>query len=77
MYELRFLADRLSVFRRGSLTALAEFSYAGVQAVEVAGPGRVQKWSAGQQAMLAVAFGLTGALDAVSWALRHVCGFGR
>ena len=38
VYELRFLADRLSVFRRDSLTALAEFSYADAQAVEVAGP---------------------------------------
>ena len=64
VYELRFLEDRLSVFRRGSLTALAEFSYADVQAVEVAVPGRVQKWSAGQQAMLAAAFGFTGALVA-------------
>jgi hypothetical protein len=66
MYELRFLADRLSVFRNGSLTALAEFSYADVQAVEVAGPGRVHNWTPGQQAMLAAVFGLTGALVAYS-----------
>lgn len=30
----------------------------------VAGPGRVRKWSPGQQAMLAAAFGYTGALVA-------------
>jgi len=63
-YELRFLTDRLSVFPRGSLQALAEFSYADLEAVEVAGPGRVRKWSPGQQAMLAAAFGYTGALVA-------------
>lgn len=64
-YELRFLEDRLSVFRQGSLQALAEFGYAGeVQAVEVAGPGLVKKWSPGQQAVLTAAFGLTGALVA-------------
>ena len=61
-YELRFLEDRLSVFRPGSLQALAEFGYADVQAVEVAGPGLVRKWSPGQQAMLTAAFGVTGAL---------------
>ena len=49
VYELRFLADRLSVFRHGSLTALAEFSYADVQAVEVAGPGRVHNWTPGSR----------------------------
>jgi len=64
MYELRFLEDRLSVLRRSSLKALAEFSYVDVQAVEVAGPGLVRKWSPGQQAMLAAAFGFTGALVA-------------
>lgn len=64
MYELRFLEDRLSVFRHRGLEAEAEFGYADVQAVEVAGPGRVQKWSQGQQAMLAAAFGYTGALVA-------------
>jgi hypothetical protein len=66
VYELRFLADRLSVFPRDGLTALAEFSYADVQAVEVAGPGRVHNWTPGQQAMLAAVFGLTGALVAYS-----------
>jgi hypothetical protein len=64
MYELRFLEDRLSVFRQGGLRALAEFAYADVQAVEVAGPGLVRKWSPGQQAMLAAAFGFAGALVA-------------
>lgn len=63
-YELRFLEDRLSVFRHGSLDPVAEFSYADVQAVGVAGPGRVRKWSPGQQAMLTAAFGYTGALVA-------------
>lgn len=64
MYELRFLEDRLSVFREGSLQSSAEFGYADVQAVEVAGPGLVKKWSLGQQAMLTAAFGVTGALVA-------------
>lgn len=63
-HELRFLEDRLSVFEPGSLTALAEFSYADLQAVEVEGPGLVRKWSPVQQAMLTEAFGLTGALIA-------------
>jgi hypothetical protein len=64
-YELRFLEDRLSVYREGILRALAEFGYAGdVQEVEVAGPGRVKKWSPAQQAVLTAAFGLTGALVA-------------
>ena len=64
MYELRFLEDRLSVFPHGSLEAQAEFGYADVQAVEVAGPGRVRKWSPRHEAMLAAAFGVTGALMA-------------
>jgi hypothetical protein len=64
VYELRFLEDRLSVFEQGSLQALAEFSYPDVQAVEVAGPGLVRRWSPVQQAMLAEAFGFTGALIA-------------
>lgn len=52
------------MFPPSSLTALAEFSYADMQAVEVAGPGLVKKWSPGQQAMIAAAFGRTGALIA-------------
>jgi Short C-terminal domain len=64
MYELRFLEDRLSVSRQGSLQALTEFSYADIQAVEVAGPGLVKRWSPGQQAMLTAAFGVSGALVA-------------
>lgn len=63
-YELRFLADGLSVFRQGSLQALAELGYATIQEIEVAGPGLVKKWSPGQQAMLTAAFGVTGALVA-------------
>jgi hypothetical protein len=63
-YELRFLEDRLSVFRRGSLQASAEVRYADVQAIEVAGPGLVKKWSPGQQALLTAAFGVMGALVA-------------
>ena len=64
VYELRFLDDELAVYPRGSLIALAEFPYTCVQAVEVPGPGRVKKWTPGQQAMLAAAFGVTGALVA-------------
>jgi putative oligomerization/nucleic acid binding protein len=61
-YDLRFLQDRLSVSRRSSLKAAAEFSYSDVQEVEVAGPGPVRKWSPEQRAMLAIAFGVTGVL---------------
>lgn len=64
MYDLRFLQDRLSVYPQSSLRTLAEFSYVDIQAVEVAGPGLVKKWSPGQQVMLAAAFGYTGALVA-------------
>jgi hypothetical protein len=63
-YDVRFLEDRLSVSRQSSLTAVAEFSYADVQEVEVAGPGPVRKWSPEQQAMLAIAFGPTGLMVA-------------
>jgi hypothetical protein len=63
-YELRFLEDGLAIYPLGSLTALSAFPYAGVQAVEVAGPGRVKKWTPTQQAMLTAAFGVTGALVA-------------
>lgn len=62
--ELRFLADRLAVYRQGSLAALAQLPYPSVQAAEIAGPGLVHKWSPAQQAMLAAAFGVTGALVA-------------
>jgi Short C-terminal domain len=64
VYELRFLEDEVAVYRRGSLIPVAEFPYAGIQAVEVAGPGRVRKWTPAQQAMLAAAFGVTGGLVA-------------
>jgi hypothetical protein len=63
-YDVRFLEDRLSVSRQSSLKAVAEFSYADVQEVEVAGPGPVRKWSPEQQAMLAIAFGPTGLMVA-------------
>jgi Short C-terminal domain len=63
-YDVRFLEDRLSVSRQSSLKAVADFSYADVQEVEVAGPGPVRKWSPEQQAMLAIAFGPTGLMVA-------------
>jgi hypothetical protein len=63
-YELRFLEDQLSVFEHSSLRAAAGFRYAEVRAVQITGPGRVQRWSAGQQSMIAAAFGLTGAVAA-------------
>ena len=37
-----------------------------MQAVEVDGPGRVDRWSTGEQALITAAFGLTGALAAYS-----------
>jgi hypothetical protein len=61
-YELRFLEDELAIYQRGSLIAVAVVPYAAVQEVEVAGPGLVRKWSPAQQALLAAAFGVTGAL---------------
>jgi hypothetical protein len=63
-YELRFLEDELAIYPQGSLINVATLPYAKVQAVEVAGPGLVRKWSPAQQAMLAAAFGITGALVA-------------
>jgi Short C-terminal domain len=65
-YELRFLTDRLSVFAQDGLEALAGFAYAALEAVEVDGPGRVNRWSAGQQALITAEFGLAGALAAYS-----------
>jgi hypothetical protein len=65
-YELRFLEDRLSVFEPGRVRAAAEFRYPDISAAEITGPGRIQRWSAGQQAMIAGAFGLAGAVAAVS-----------
>lgn len=64
LYELRFLEDELVVYPEGSLVPLTAMSYAQVQAVDVAGPGWARKWSPSQQAMLAMAFGVTGALVA-------------
>jgi hypothetical protein len=63
-YELRFLEDELAIYPRGSLIAGASLPYPEVQAVEFAGPGLDRRWSPAQQAMLAAAFGVTGALVA-------------
>ena len=65
-YELRFLADRLSVFAQDGVEALAGFAFTALEAVEVDGPGRVDRWSTGQQALVMDAFGLAGALAAYS-----------
>jgi Short C-terminal domain len=65
-YELRFLTGRLSVFAQDGLEELAGFAYAALEAVEVDGPGRVDRWSTGQQALIMDAFGLVGALAAYS-----------
>ena len=67
-YELRFLEESLSVFAEGGVEALADFGYAAVEAVEVVGPGRVDRWSIGQQALITGAFGLAGALAAYAGA---------
>jgi hypothetical protein len=65
-YELRFLQDRLSVFATNGVDAMAEFPYTAVETVEVDGPGRVDRWSTGEQTLITAAFGLTGALVAFS-----------
>jgi hypothetical protein len=54
------------VYEPGALRAAAGFDYPEIRAVEVAGPGRVQRWSAGQQAMIAAVSGLTGAVAAAA-----------
>jgi Short C-terminal domain len=67
-YELRFLEESLSVLAEGGIEALADFGYTAVEAVEVDGPGRVDRWSIGQQALITGAFGLAGALAAYAGA---------
>jgi hypothetical protein len=43
--DVRFLADRVVLVPAASPRVLAEFSYPDVVAVEVGGPGRVQRWT--------------------------------
>jgi Short C-terminal domain len=65
-YELRFLEERLLVFAQDGIEAPAEFAYGALEAIEVDGPGRVDRWSTGQQALILDVFGEWGALAAYS-----------
>jgi len=56
--DVRFLAGQVVLVPAASPRVLAAFSYPDVVAVEVGGPGRVQRWTPGQQAALGLAFGL-------------------
>lgn len=55
--DVRFLADRVVFVPAVSPRILAGFSYPDVVAVEVGGPGRVQRWTPGQQMALGLALG--------------------
>jgi hypothetical protein len=56
--DVRFLAGQVVFVLAASPRVLAGFSYRDVVAVEVGGPGRVRRWTPGQQAALGLAFGL-------------------
>src|ERR1051326_8322853 len=57
--DARFLPDRVVFLSSDTVPrVLAGFSYPDVVAVEVGGPGRVQRWTAGQQLALGMAFGI-------------------
>jgi hypothetical protein len=48
--DVRFLADRVVLVPAASPRILAGFSYLDVAAVDIGGPGRIQRWTPGQQA---------------------------
>jgi hypothetical protein len=57
--NVRFVADRLVFISSATVPrVLAGFSYPDVVTVEVGGPGRIQRWTPGQQMALGTAFGL-------------------
>jgi hypothetical protein len=56
--DIRFLADRLVFVSQATVPrVLAGFGYPDVETVEVGGPGRIQRFTAGQQMALGMAFG--------------------
>jgi Short C-terminal domain len=60
-YDLRFLSDRLVIRQHDQSEALAEVLYGEVEALDVGGPGSVNRLSRGQQVGMTLAFGLVGA----------------
>jgi hypothetical protein len=57
--SVRFVADRVVFISSATVPrVLAGISYPDVVTVEVGGPGRVQRWTPGQQLALGMAFGL-------------------
>ncbi|HSR86998.1 MAG TPA: SHOCT domain-containing protein [Streptosporangiaceae bacterium] len=65
-YDVRFLEDRIMVLPANRVGALVELPYRDVEAVDIGGPGLVRTWSPGEQAALAIFFGLPGALLAAT-----------
>jgi Short C-terminal domain len=60
--DVRFLADRVLFLPPGSTQEAGVIGYPDLEDVEVGGPGRVERFSPGQQAALGLAFGVEGAL---------------
>jgi len=57
--SVRFVADRVVFISSATVPrVLAGFSYPDVVTVEVGGPGRIQRWTTGQQLALGMAFGI-------------------
>jgi hypothetical protein len=65
--SVRFVADRVVFISSATVPrVLAGFSYPDVVTVEVGGPGRIQRWTAGQQLALGMAFGLEAEIMATA-----------
>jgi hypothetical protein len=74
--DVRFLADRVVLVPAASPRILAGFSYLDVAAVDIGGPGRIQRWTPGQQAALGLAFGLpAGIMAAAATRIKTVVRF--
>jgi hypothetical protein len=65
-YDIRFLAEQLTVMSAGTAEILLDLPYGDVEDVDIGGPGEVSRWSRAQQAELALGFGWIGALMAYS-----------
>jgi len=73
--DVRFLADRVVILPAASARVLATFPYPEVEAVEIGGPGHVQRWTPGQQAALGLVFGLPGILAGQATDIKTVVRF--
>jgi hypothetical protein len=60
-YDLRFFSDQLGITESRQTTMLASIAYGEVEALEIGGPGVVNRLSRGQQAGLTLALGVLGA----------------